>query len=213
VREKWEQVADLPWKAVEMRVEIDLSTANGKHAKPDYRAVKLLFVRGINDQEYRTASRKNWALFLSTDADISSAKMLQFNALRWSIEVHFKEAKQHLGFLQEQLRTFVSHTTSIHLCAIRYLMLVDAKLLSSELSFGQLRLQVQDQFDCLNHAARLRGVFRSLVADTLSTMRPQLSCTVYDIMEKLDERVSRFLVQALQFDAFTRQLVREQGAC
>lgn len=212
VRKQWVQVADLPWKAVEIIVEIDLSTAKGKHVKPSYQPVKLLFVRGINDKEDRTASRKDWALFLSTDSSISSAKMLQVYALRWSIEVYFKEAKQHLGFLQEQTRTFVSHTASIHLCAIRYLMLVDAKLLSTESSVGQIRSQIQDQFDSLNYAARLWGVFRSLIAGTLKTMRKQLTCTVNDIMEKLDERVSRFLVQALQLDAFTMQLEHELTA-
>lgn len=209
VRKQWVQVADLPWKAVEMLVQIDLSTEKGKHAKPKYQAVKLLFVRGINDKEDRTASRKDWALFLSTDAGLSSTKMLQVYALRWSIEVYFKEAKQHLGFLQEQTRTFVSHTASIHLCAIRYLMLVDAKLLSTEASIGQIRSHIQDQFDSLNYAARLWSVFRSLIAGTLKSMHKQLNCTVNDIMEKLDERVSRFLIQALQLDAFTMQLEHE----
>ncbi|MFK8083374.1 MAG: transposase [Granulosicoccus sp.] len=99
VRKQWVQVADLPCKAVEMVVEIDLSTAKGRHATPSYQPVKLLFVRGINDKEDRTASRKDWALFLSTDASISSAKTLQVYALRWSIEVYFREAKQHLGIL------------------------------------------------------------------------------------------------------------------
>lgn len=211
VRKQWTQVADLPWKAVEMVVEIDLSTDTGIKAKPNYQSVKLLFVRGINDKEDRTASRKDWALFLSTDASISGAKMLQVYALRWSIEVYFKEAKQHLGFLQEQTRSFVSHTASIHLCAIRYLMLVDAKLISTELSIGQVRSQIQDQFDSLNYAAKLWSVFRSLVAGTLKTMRKQLNCTVGDIMDKIDERVSRFLVQALQLDAFTMCLEHEQS--
>ena len=61
VRKQWSQVADLPWKAVEMVVEIDLSTDTGVQAKPNYQLVKLLFVRGINDKEDRTASRKDWA--------------------------------------------------------------------------------------------------------------------------------------------------------
>lgn len=212
VRKQWTQVADLPWKAVEMEVEIDLSTQTGVNAKPNYQSVKLLFVRGINDKEDRTASRKDWALFLSTDAGITSAKMLQVYALRWSIEVYFKEAKQHLGFLQEQTRTFVSHTASIHLCAIRYLMLADAKLISTELSIGQVRSQVQDQFDSLNYAARLWGVFRSLVAGTLKSMSNQLNCTVENIMEKLDERVSQFLIQALQLDTFTMCLEHQEPA-
>ena len=195
-----------------MEVEIDLSTEKGSDAKPDYQPVKLLFVRGINDKEDRTASRKDWALFLSTDAQLTSAKMLQVYALRWSIEVYFKEAKQHLGFLQEQTRRFVSHIASIHLCAIRYLMLVDAKLISTELSVGQVRTQIQDQFDSLNYAARLWSVFRALVAGTLKSMRQQLNCTVGDVMAKIDERVSRFLVQALQLDAFTMSLEHEQSA-
>jgi len=212
VRKQWNQVAELPWKAVEMVVEIDLSPEKGTDAKPDYQPVKLLFVRGINDKEDRTASRKDWALFLSTDAKLASAKMLQMYASRWSIEVYFKEAKQHLGFLQEQTRSFVSHTASIHLCAIRYLILVDAKLISTELSVGQVRSQIQDQFDSLDYAARLWSVFRALIAGTLKSMHKQFNCTVGDVMRKIDERVSQFLVQALQLDAFTMQLEHEQAA-
>ena len=67
-------MVDLPWKAVEMVVEIDLSTDTGIKAKPNFQPVKLLFVRGVNDKEDRTASRKYWALFLSTNADIAELK-------------------------------------------------------------------------------------------------------------------------------------------
>lgn len=203
VRKQWTQVADLPWKAVEMTVEIDLSTEKGANAKPKYQSVKLLFVRGINDKEDLSASRKDWALFLSTNANMSSAKMLQIYALRWSIEVYFKEAKQHLGFLQEQTRSFVSHIASIHLCALRYLMLVDAKLRTPESSVGQIRAEIQNQFDSLNYAARLWSVFRSLVAGTLKSIGDQLTCTVEEVMEKIDDRVQAFLIQALQLDSFS----------
>lgn len=110
VRRQWTLVADPLWQAVEMTVEIDLCTDTGAKAKLDYQSVKWLFVRGINDKQDRVASRKDWALFLSTEASISSANMLLVYALRWSIEVYFKEAKQHLGFLQEQTRSFVSQT-------------------------------------------------------------------------------------------------------
>lgn len=64
----------------------------------------------------------------------------------------------------------------------------------------------------INCAARLWGVFRSLVAGTLKSTRKQLNCTGENIMEKLDERVSQFLVQALQLDAFTMHLEQEQPA-
>ena len=205
VRKQWDQVTDLPWKAVEMIVKVDLSTEKGVNAQANYQPMKLLFVRGINDKEDRIASRTDWALFLSTDAKMSSAKMLQIYALRWSIEVYFKEAKQHLGFLQEHTRSFAS----IHLTAIRYLILIDEKLTSGETSVGKVRSQIQDQFDSLDYAARLCGLFRTLAASTLTRMRKQLKCKVSEIMENIDECVSRFLVQALQLDAFSTRLEHE----
>ena len=36
---------------------------------------------------------------LTTDPQMSMIRILEVYALRWGIEVYFKEAKQHLGFL------------------------------------------------------------------------------------------------------------------
>ena len=85
--------------------------------------------------------KKDWALFLSTEPTLAMSKMLEVYAPRWGIEVYFKEAKQHLGFLVEQTRTFTSHTASIHLCAIRYLILVHAKLSDDGARIGELRAE------------------------------------------------------------------------
>lgn len=43
------------------------------------------------------------------------------------IEVYFKEAKQHLGFLKEQSNHYEAYIASIHLTAIRFCLLVIAK--------------------------------------------------------------------------------------
>jgi IS4 transposase len=90
------------------------------------------------------------------------SKMLEAYALRWGIEVYFKEAKQHLGFLQEQTATFASHTTSIHLCAIRYLMLVHNKLKNMDSRIGEIRSQIQEQLDSMSFAGRLWQIFRAI---------------------------------------------------
>jgi IS4 transposase len=37
---------------------------------------------------------------LSTDVNLEAAKVLEIYALRWAVEVYFKEAKQHLGFFE-----------------------------------------------------------------------------------------------------------------
>ena len=137
VKREWKKVRGLPWKAVSLDVELDLAEDNEK--TPRWQAVRLLFVRGLKEPADTDAGKKDWALFLSTDVRLSMSKMLEIYALRWGIEVYFKEAKQHLGFLKEQTATFASHTASIHLCAIRYLMLVHNKLAGHESRIGEIR--------------------------------------------------------------------------
>jgi hypothetical protein len=45
---------------------------------------------------------------------------------RWAVEVYFKEAKQHLGFLKEQSIHYAAYIASIPLVAIRFCMLISA---------------------------------------------------------------------------------------
>ena len=149
------------------------------------------------------------ALFVSTDPTLAMSKMLEVYALRWGIEVYFKEAKQHLGFLVEQTRTFTSHTASIHLCAIRYLMLVHAKLNDDGARIGELRADIKDQLNLLSFAGRLWQVFRAIISDTLGELGETLGCSVEALMKVFDEKVSQFLVQCLQSDAFTIRLEHE----
>ncbi len=191
VKGEWKKVRGMPWKAVELEVELDLS--DNKTASPEWTAVKLLFVRGVGAAGEPDVGKKDWALFLTTDTRLSISKMLEIYALRWGIEVYFKEAKQHLGFLAEQTASFASHTASIHLCAIRYLMLVHAKIEESEARVGHVRAKVQDQLDMLNLAGRLWQVFRAIISGTLLELQKTLGCTVDAIMDLVDQRVNDFL--------------------
>jgi hypothetical protein len=155
------------------------------------------------------AGRKDWALFLSTDVQLSMSKMLEIYALRWGIEVYFKEAKQHLGFLKEQTSTFASHTASIHLCAIRYLMLMHNKLAGHESRIGDIRSTIQEQLDTLSFAGRLWQIFRSIISGALHDVQEKLGCSKETIMEIIDERVNTFFVRSLQLDAVTLRLEYE----
>ena len=150
VKGEWKKVRGLPWKAVELEVELDLS--DDKQKSPQWTTVKLLFVRGVSEPDEPEVGKKDWALFLTTDTRLGMSKMLEVYALRWGIEVYFKEAKQHLGFLTEQTTSFASHTASVHLCAIRYLMLVHAKLTGQEARAGDARASIQEQMDTLSFA-------------------------------------------------------------
>lgn len=207
VKRQWRKVRGMPWKAVTLDVELDLAEKDEK--KPRWKAVRLLFVRGLKEPGEAQVSKKDWALFLTTDIHLSMSKMLEIYALRWGIEVYFKEAKQHLGFLQEQTVTFASHTASIHLCAIRYLMLVHNKLEDQDARIGGIRSQIQDQLDSLSFAGRLWQIFRAIISGTLNDLQATLGCSVDTVMPAIDKRVHEFFVRSLQLDAFTMRLEYE----
>ena len=82
VRKQWNKVRGMHWKAVKMIVEEDLVAEKGKDKPSGYRKIKLLFARGVYEEEGVKASRKDWALFLSTGPQIGTSTMLQAYALR-----------------------------------------------------------------------------------------------------------------------------------
>jgi len=207
VKREWRKVRGMPWKAVALDVELDLAEKNEK--EPRWQPVRLLFVRGLKTPDKAEAGKKDWALFLTTDMQLGMSKMLETYALRWGIEVYFKEAKQHLGFLQEQTATFASHTASIHLCAIRYLMLVNNKLENQEARVGDVRSRIQGQLDSLNFAGQLWQIFRAIISGTLAELRTTLGCPVDTVMLAVDKRIHEFFVRSLQLDTFTMQLEYE----
>jgi IS4 transposase len=59
-----------------------------------------LFVRSVNERKRQT-SKHDRALILTSDSQLKDEKIFEVYALRWVIEVYFKEAKQKLGFLKE----------------------------------------------------------------------------------------------------------------
>lgn len=204
VRKEWKKVRGMPWKAVSLVVEVDISES--KQKEPEWKEVQLLFVRGLKEPQAVQAGKKDWALFLTTEIRLSMSKMLEIYALRWGIEVYFKEAKQHLGFLAEQTVSFASHTASIHLCAIRYLILVHHKLANQELRAADVRSNIQEHMDVLSYAGRLWHLFRAIINGTLNNLRNKLGCSVKLIMEAIDQNVKEFFVRSLQLDAFTMRL-------
>jgi len=58
------------------------------------------------------AKANDWALFVSTDASLSASEILECYAMRWAIEVYFKEAKQHLANLSIPITRFTLKTIS-----------------------------------------------------------------------------------------------------
>src|SRR5664280_2178390 len=128
VRKAWQPIRGQKYQA--KIVDVELNLAETKDLE-QWVNVRLLFVRGNAGDTQTTAGKHDWAVFLTTDTNLSSAEMLELYALRWAVEVYFKEAKQHLGFLKEQSNHYAAYIASIHLTTIRFCLLVMSRLLVS----------------------------------------------------------------------------------
>jgi hypothetical protein len=138
---------------------------------------------------------------LCTDVDYTIEKILRIYALRWSIEVYFKEVKQNMGFLKEQTGDYVVHYASIHLAAIRYSLFFNLMLDNGSLSFGEIRSKITGKLERLSFATVLWELFKSIIHGTLDQFEQSIGGKmIKTIKDAIDCTVEKFLQQALQMD-------------
>jgi hypothetical protein len=113
--------------------------------------------------------------------------------------VYFKELKQHLGFLKEQSGRYQVAYASVHLAAMRYLLLFEAMLRSGRLSYGEVRDRESGRLQVLTYAALLWHLFRALIEGALDGLVHELGRTVVKkVLAAIDQTVEGFLSDALQ---------------
>jgi hypothetical protein len=108
--------------------------------------------------------------------------------------------------LKEQTIHFASHSASIHLTAIRFCMLVVAKLDTPGLQVSAVRNQMVDGLLNLSFAKRLWALFKELINHGLPGIQVQLGCSVDFVMSAIEETINNSFMQALQLDTFTLRL-------
>ncbi|MBI4659455.1 MAG: transposase [Verrucomicrobia bacterium] len=180
------------YKTASLTVRINLET----EARQPERWVE---VRLVFSAPVRASSADMWVLFLCTDVTLSDAKILEVYALRWSIEVYFKEIKQNLGFLKEQSGRYQLAYASVHLAALRYLLLFEAMLRSGQLTYGEIRDRESGRLQALTYAALLWQLFRALIEGALEGLIKDLGRKVVRrVLIAIDQTVEGFLNDALQ---------------
>lgn len=180
------------FKTTSLVVSIDLETR--PNMKPEWTPVRLVFSAPVKESNPDT-----WVIFACTDTQLSDTQILKAYALRWSIEVYFKEIKQHLGFLREQSGRYQVAYASVNLAAIRYLLLFEAMVRNGNLSYGAIRDRESGQLQVLTYALLLWELFRALIEGALDGLVRQLGRkTVRVVLAAIDETVEGFLSEALQ---------------
>jgi hypothetical protein len=180
------------YKTASLIVSLNLETEDRQPAR--WVDVRLVFSAPV-----RARSIGTWVVFLCTDVKLSDAKILEVYALRWSIEVYFKEIKQNLGFLKEQSGRYQLAYASVHLAALRYLLLFEAMLRGGQLSYGEIRDRESGRLQTLTYAALLWQLFRALIEGALEGLVRDLGRKVVKkVLAAIDQTVEGFLSEALQ---------------
>jgi len=204
VRKKWQAVTGQPYQA--KTVDVRLNLAENATMLEQWINVRLVFVRGAAEQTKSQAGKHDWTVFLCTDTALSVTEILQRYAMRWTIEVYFKEAKQHLGLLKEQSNHYAAYVASIHLTAIRFCMLVIAKSICNSASIAQMRLQFCNDSTEINFISKLWKVFRAIISGALDELKTVFGDANVPIQKTIDAHIKCFFIQSLQLDPKTLRL-------
>ena len=203
VRKKWEPIRGQKYQAKTVDVELNLAETNENE---QWVKVRLVFVRGNAETTKKTVGKHDWAVFLTTDTALSADDILKIYSLRWAIEVYFKEAKQHLGFLKEQSNHYAAYIASIHLTAIRFCLLVIAKQTQGADNIAQARQSLCSNSADIHFAGKLWQVFRAVITGALDSLKAVLGDAVAMVMDTIDAHIECLFLQVLQLDPKTLRL-------
>lgn len=142
----------------------------------------------------RYGSRDKWHLIASTDLTLSFIKAMEIYQVRWTIEVFFREGKQHLGLGKCPSNDLDAHFTDITVTMVQYLLLTLRKRFEDYETKGALFKESQERMLELTLMHRLWGLFIEIVTqlveifgiDTEQLMEQLFhNEKVYDFVQKL----------------------------
>ncbi len=121
----------------------------------DKRRVNLFFVK--------LGSGSKWKAFVTNDLEIGFNKLMETYHIRWSCEVFFKDAKQHLQLGKCQCNNFDSQIGSTTLVMMQYMMLLLYKQMHYGRSLGSIFDLLSSQAEEENITTYLLEIFWEIV--------------------------------------------------
>ena len=143
-----------------------------KHKKTRWSRVLMLYVTETN-VEYkgtklkllfcRNTKRGKWHLLISTNIGLSAIEMYEVYSIRWSIEVFFKEAKQHFGLGKSQSRDFDAQIADTTISILQYNIFSLAKRFGAYETLGELFREAKDAIIELTVCQRIWEFFLEII--------------------------------------------------
>jgi hypothetical protein len=186
--------AAYPWRHV-------TAVLYGRVARPAYKVLQAQWYKACGPAELRVVvvralcARRAWRAFVSTDPALDVAALLETFAARWSIETFLRDAKQHLGWAQPQVRAHAAVLRvvpfialvygALVLWAVRHGVTADAAGVRATRPWYRHKdvLTVEDLVRLARRAAGDRRIFREAsdlrdLPETTPTPRPHDGCTI-----------------------------------
>ena len=152
------------------------------------KAVKLFFSKkGKNGK---------WKTFITTDINLSFIKMLEIYAIRWSIEVFFKESKQLLYLGKEQSTDFDSQIAAISLVMMQHILISVRFRFENYESKGELFRKAQVEIFRETLSRRLWGLLLEILNLVLDIFENEDADELVEKMfsdDKVYQKIEKFL--------------------
>ena len=149
----------------------------------------------------RLSKSDKWVAFLSTDTQLSYVKAMRIYALRWKVEIGFRELKQQFNISRCQANSFAAQTAHITLAlSLHSLMSHYLACSNSITTMGELFRETEDQLN----SARLFGEhwreFKDIIlaiADDLGgasqvTVAELLESSVFSLVESMIDEMAKW---------------------
>jgi len=145
---------------------------------------------------FKSSKKAKWHAILTTDCTLKAVKAYQIYSIRWSIEVFFKEGKQHFRLGKSQSRDFDGQIADTSLSMMQYNIFSLAKRLEAYETMGGLFEETQKQALELTLWQRIWELFTELIkllAETLEIEPDEFMTRILSIEnEKQNKLISIF---------------------
>jgi hypothetical protein len=146
--------------------------------------VKLFFCK--------SSKKGNWNGMMTTNTELTFEQAYKIYSTRWSVEVFFKESKQHLGLGKCQAQDFDAQIAATTLCMLQYNLLSVVKRFNDYETLGELFRASQKDALKLTVSEQIWLIIIELIAELSEIFNTDTEL----LMEKLfseNEKLTKYL--------------------
>ena len=144
--------------------------------------VKLFFCK--------SSKKGNWNGMMTTNTELTFEQAYKIYSTRWSVEVFFKESKQHLGLGKCEAQDFDAQITATTVCLLQYNLLSVVKRFNDYETLGELFRASQKD------ALKLTMQIWLIIIEVIAELSEIFNIETESLMEKLfseNDKLTKYL--------------------